>query len=45
MIQVLSIMYKFIHSGDDLEYLLSVIYIMTCTDFVFGLGDYSLSVW
>ena len=35
MIQVLNIMYIFIHLCDDLQYLLSVTYIMTCADFVF----------
>jgi len=45
MSQVLNNMYIIIHSCDDLQYLLSVIYIMTCTGFVFELGDYPLSAW
>jgi len=45
MIQVLNIMYIFMHLCDDLQYWLSVSYIMTRTGFVFGLGDYPLSVW
>ena len=43
MSQVLNNMYIIIHSYDDLQYLLSVIYIMTCTGFVSGLGDYPLT--
>ena len=45
MSQMLNNMYIIIHSCDDLQYQLAVIYIMTCTDFVFGLGDYPLRVW
>ena len=37
--------YIFIHSCDDLQYLLSVTCIMTCNSLVFGLGDYPLSAW
>ena len=43
MSQMLYNMYISIHSCDDLQYLISVIYIMKCTGFVFGFGDYSLS--
>ena len=35
MIQVLNIMYIFIHLCDDLQYLLVVTYIMICNGFVF----------
>ena len=45
MSQMLNNMYIIIRSCDDLQYLLSVTYIMTCTGFVFGFGDYPLSVW
>jgi len=44
MSQVLNIVYIFIHLCDKWQYLLSVTYIMTCTGFVFGFGDYPLSV-
>jgi len=45
MIQVLNIMCIFIHLYDELQYLLSVTYVMTCNGFVFGFGDYPLSAW
>ena len=44
MSQVLNIMYIFMHLCDKSQYLQSVTYIMTCTGFVFGFGDYPLSV-
>ena len=44
MIQVLNIMYTFIHLCDDLQYLLAVAYITICNGFVFRLGDSPLSV-
>jgi len=37
MIQVLNIMYMFIHLSDDLQYLLVVTYIMMCNGFVLDL--------
>jgi len=51
MSQALNIIYIYIyihththtHLCDDLQYLLSVTYSMTCNGFVFELGDYSLS--
>jgi len=45
MIQVLNIMYIFIHLCNDLQYLLAVTYITMCNGYVFGLGAYPLSVW
>ena len=45
MIQVLNIMYIFIYLFDDLQYLLSVTCIITFNVFIFGFGDYPLSVW
>ena len=45
MSQVLNIMCIFMHLCDNIQYLLSVTYIITCIGFVFGLGDYPLSVW
>ena len=30
---------------DNLQYLESVTYIMMCNGFVFGLGDYPMSLW
>jgi len=45
MIQVLNIMYRFIHVCDGLQYLLAGTYITMCNGFSFGFGDYPLSVW
>ena len=45
MSQVLNIMYIFMHLCDKWQYMLSATYIMTCTGFVFRVGDYPLSSW
>jgi len=37
MSQVLNIMYIFIHLRGNMQYLLSVTYVIVCTGFVFGL--------
>ena len=40
-----SVKYYVYNLYNDLQYLLAVTYITMCNGFVFGLGDYPLSMW